>query len=85
MPLAFLVLIIMKRRWHVRMKNFGPLEQYQFHASDTVKKYLQKIADRNDRVQHPQLHIMVSYPGEPTEEEKQRLLKDFEETLDSRR
>jgi len=66
----------------VRMKNFGPLEQYQFHASDTVKKYLQKIADRNDRVQHPQLHIMVSYPGEPTEEEKQRLLKDFEETLD---
>ncbi len=66
----------------VKMKNFGPLEQYQFHASDTVKKYLQKIADRNDRVQHPQLHIMVSYPGEPTEEEKQRLLKDFEETLD---
>ena len=27
----------------VKMKNFGPLEQYQFHASDTVKKYLQKI------------------------------------------
>lgn len=66
----------------VKMKNFGPLEHYQFHAADTVKKYLQKIADRNDRVQHPQLHIMVSYPGEPTEEEKQRLLKDFEETLD---
>ena len=66
----------------VKMKNFGPLEKYQFHAADTVKKYLQKIADRNDRVQHPQLHIMVSYPGEPTEEEKQRLLKDFEETLD---
>ena len=66
----------------VKMKNFGPLEHYQFHAPDTVKKYLQKIADKNDRVQHPQLHIMVSYPGEPTEEEKQRLLKDFEETLD---
>ena len=66
----------------VKMKNFGPLEQYQFHASDTVKKYLQKIADRNDRVQHPQLHMMVSYPGEPKEEEKQKLLKDFEETLD---
>lgn len=66
----------------VKMKNFGPLEKYQFHAADTVKKYLQKIADRNDRVQHPQLHIMVSYPGEPTEEEKQRLLKDFEENLD---
>lgn len=66
----------------VKMKNFGPLEKYQFHAADTAKKYLQKIADRNDRVQHPQLHIMVSYPGEPTEEEKQRLLKDFEETLD---
>ena len=60
----------------VKMKNLGPLEQYQFHAADTVKKYLQKIADRNDRVQHPQLHIMVSYPGEPTEEEKQRLLKN---------
>ena len=66
----------------VKMKNFGPLEQYQFHASDTVKKYLQKIADRNDRVQHPQLHMMVSYPGEPKGEEKQKLLKDFEETLD---
>ena len=66
----------------VKMKNLGPLEQYQFHAADTVKKYLQKIADRNDRVQHPQLHIMVSYPGEPTEEEKQKLQKDFEETLD---
>lgn len=66
----------------LKMKNFGPLEHYQFHAADTVKKYLQKIADRNDRVQHPQLHIMVSYPGEPTEEEKHKLLKDFEETLD---
>lgn len=66
----------------VKMKNFGPLEHYQFHAPDTVKKYLQKIADKNDWVQHPQLHIMVSYPGEPREEEKQRLLKDFEETLD---
>lgn len=66
----------------VKMKNFGPLERYQFHAPDTVKKYLQKIADRNDRVQHPQLHIMVSYPGIPTEDEKQKLLKDFEETLD---
>lgn len=66
----------------VKMKNFGPLEQYQFHASDTAKKYLQKIADRNDRVQHPQLHMMVSYPGIPTKEEKQKLLKDFEATLD---
>jgi hypothetical protein len=66
----------------LKMKNFGPLEHYQFHATDTVKKYLQKIADRNDRVQHPQLHIMVSYPGKPTEEEKQKLLKDFEECLD---
>ena len=66
----------------VKMKNFGTLELYQFHAADTVKKYLQKIADRNDRVQHPQLHIMVSYPGVPSEEEKERLLRDFEETLD---
>lgn len=66
----------------VKMKNFGLLERYQFHAADTVKKFLQKIADRNDRVQHPQLHIMVSYPGIPTEEEKQKLLKDLEDTLD---
>ena len=66
----------------VAMRNFGPLEQYNFHAADTMKKYLQKIADRNDRVQHPQLHIMVSYPGIPTEEEKAVLLQNFIDTLD---
>ena len=66
----------------VAMRNFGPLEQYNFHAADTMKKYLQKIADRNDRVQHPQLHIMVSYPGIPTEEEKAVLLQNFMDTLD---
>ncbi|KWW27489.1 MAG: relaxase/mobilization nuclease [bacterium P3] len=66
----------------VAMRNFGPLEQYNFHAADTMKKYLQKIADRNDRVQHPQLHIMVSYPGIPSEEEKTILLQNFKDTLD---
>ena len=66
----------------VALRNFGPLEQYNFHAADTMKKYLQKIADRNDRVQHPQLHIMVSYPGIPSEEEKAILLKNFKDTLD---
>ena len=66
----------------VKMKNFGLLEHYQFHAADTVKKYLQKIADRNDRVQHPQLHLMVSYPGIPTEEQRKELLKNLEDTLD---
>ena len=66
----------------VALRNFGPLEQYNFHAADTMKKYLQKIADRNDRVQHPQLHIMVSYPGIPSEEEKAILLQNFKETLD---
>ncbi len=67
----------------VALRNFGPLEQYNFHAADTMKKYLQKIADRNDRVQHPQLHIMVSYPGIPSEEEKAILLQNFKDTLDS--
>lgn len=67
----------------VALRNFGLLERYQFHAADTMKKYLQKIADRNDRVQHPQLHIMVSYPGIPSEEEKAILLQDFKDTLDS--
>ena len=66
----------------VELRNFGPLEQYNFHAADTMKKYLQKIADRNDRVQHPQLHIMVSYPGIPSEEEKTILLQNFKDTLD---
>ena len=66
----------------VALRNFGPLEQYNFHAADTMKKYLQKIADRNDRVQHPQLHIMVSYPGIPSEEEKAILLQNFKDTLD---
>lgn len=67
----------------VALRNFGSLEQYNFHAADTLKKYLQKIADRNDRVQHPQLHIMVSYPGIPSEEEKAILLNNFKDTLDS--
>ena len=66
----------------VALRNFGPLEQYNFHAADTMKKFLQKIADRNDRVQHPQLHIMVSYPGIPSEEEKAILLQNFKDTLD---
>lgn len=66
----------------VALRNFGPLEQYNFHAADTMKKYLQKIADHNDRVQHPQLHIMVSYPGIPSEEEKTTLLQNFKDTLD---
>lgn len=63
------------------MKNFGELDKYQFHAADILKGYFQKVADRNDKVQHPQLHIMVSYPGKPTLEEKQKLIQDFEETL----
>jgi len=67
----------------VRMINFGLLEQYGFHAADTVKKFLQKIADKNDRVQHPQLHLMISYPGIPSQEQKEILLKNLEETLDS--
>ena len=66
----------------VALRNFGLLEQYNFHAADTMKKYLQKIADHNDRVQHPQLHIMVSYPGIPSEEEKTKLLQNFKDTLD---
>lgn len=64
------------------MKNFGPLDEFQFHASDTLKKYLQKIADRNDKVQHPQLHIMVSYPGKnPTDAEKALLLQNLQDVL----
>ena len=27
----------------VALRNFGPLEQYNFHAADTMKKYLQKM------------------------------------------
>lgn len=63
------------------MKNFGQLDEFQFHAADIIKGYFQKIADRNDKVQHPQLHIMVSYPGKPPQEEKQKLIQDFEETI----
>lgn len=64
------------------MKNFGQLDEFQFHAADTLKKYLQKIADRNDKVQHPQLHIMVSYPGKnPTDADKALLLQNLQEVL----
>lgn len=63
------------------MKNFGQLDEFQFHAADIIKGYFQKIADRNDKVQHPQLHIMISYPGKPPQEEKQKLIQDFQETL----
>lgn len=65
----------------VAMENFGLLEQFKFRAPDTVKKYLEKIADKNDRVEHPQLHFTISYPGKATEEEKKEIEKNARDML----
>lgn len=65
----------------VVMENFGSLQQYNFHAPETVTKFLQKIADKNDRVEHPQLHLVISYPGKATEDEKKELIQNARDLL----
>lgn len=66
----------------VAMRNFGLLEKYNIHSPVVMSNYLQKIADHNSRVKHPQKHVVWSYPGKATPEQAERLLEDAKKTLD---
>ena len=52
------------------MINFGDLQKFNIHSPVVLSRYLQKIADQNPNVVHPQLHLMGTLPGNPSEEEK---------------
>ncbi len=56
------------------MKNFGDLEKYNIHSPVVLSRYLKKISDRNSQVAHPQKHMMFSLPGNPSEEDRQKML-----------
>ena len=56
------------------MLNFGDLEKFKIHSPFIMNRYLQKIADQNPNVKHPQLHLMGSLPGNPSDEEKKQFI-----------
>ena len=56
------------------MLNFGDLEKFNIHSPFIMSRYLQKIADQNPNVKHPQLHLMGSLPGNPSDEEKKQFI-----------
>ena len=64
------------------MRNFGELGKYFIHDPVVMSRYLQKIADHNSIVKHPQKHIVFSFPGKATKEQTEQLLKDAAATLD---
>lgn len=64
------------------LRNFGSLQEYNIHSPVVMSNYLQKIADHNTLVQHPQKHMVWSFPGKATPEEQEQLLKDAQETFD---
>ena len=66
----------------VAMRNFGYLEDFFIHSPVVMSNYLQKIADHNSMVEHPQKHIVWSFPGKATPEEELQLLEDAKTTLD---
>jgi hypothetical protein len=66
----------------VAMRNFGYLEEFFIHSPVVMSNYLQKIADHNSMVEHPQKHVVWSYPGKATPEQTERLLEDAKKTLD---
>lgn len=66
----------------VAMRNFGYLEEFFIHSPVVMSNYLQKIADHNSMVEHPQKHIVWSFPGKATPEEEKQLLEDAKTTLD---
>ena len=66
----------------VEMRNFGYLENFFVHSPVVMSNYFQKIADHNSMVEHPQKHMVWSFPGKATPEEEQQLLEDAKTTLD---
>ena len=66
----------------VEMRNFGYLEDFFIHSPVVMSNYFQKIADHNSMVEHPQKHMVWSFPGKATPEEELQLLEDAKATLD---
>ena len=66
----------------VSMRNFGELGDYFIHSPVVLSRYMQKIADHNKFVKHPQKHICWSFPGKATPEQLEQLLKDAQTTMD---
>lgn len=65
----------------IAMRNFGDLGKYNIQSPVVLSNYFQKIADHNSMVKHKQKHMMFSYPGKPTEEEKTQFQKDIYQTM----
>ncbi len=63
------------------MMNFGNLEKYNIHSPVVLSRYFQKIADQNPNVVHPQLHLMGTLPGNPSETEKQQFIEQLKHVL----
>ncbi len=66
----------------ISMRNFGELGDYKLHSPVVLSRYMQKIADHNKFVKHPQKHICWSFPGKANPEQLQQLLKDAQTTMD---
>lgn len=63
------------------MINFGYLQKYNIHSPVVLSRYLQKIADQNPNVVHPQLHLMGTLPGNPSEAEKKQFIDQLIKVL----
>ena len=63
------------------MINLGDLQKYKIHSPVVLSRYLQKIADQNPNVVHPQLHLMGTLPGNPSENEKKQFINQLIKVL----
>lgn len=68
--------------YRAALHNFGKIEQKDIHSARVMKRYLQKIADKNGGVKCPQKHIILSYPGKASPEETEKIVKQAHQMMD---
>lgn len=71
-----------RHAYRAAMYNFGKIGEKDIHSARVIKKYLQKIADKNGSNHRPQKHMILSYPGKASKAEIARMVKQAHQLLD---
>ena len=71
-----------RHAYRAAMYNFGKIGEKDIHSARVIKKYLQKIADKNGSNHRPQKHMILSYPGKASKAETERMVKQAHQLLD---
>lgn len=71
-----------RHAYRAAMYNFGKIGEKDIHSARVIKKYLQKIADKNGSNHRPQKHMILSYPGKASPEETERIVRQAHQLLD---